>query len=116
MMANTNIAATGAMSLMPRTMKVPVSSPKPPTSAAATGTAIIATSGDMALLMIAPSRTTMVRSPSEASIHWFLETDGEEAGEVLGNLDFHAQQEKRERLAVRVEAERLIHSAAQGPF
>src|SRR6186997_1237093 len=66
-MANTNIAATGAICCRPVTMNFAVASPKPPASAAAIGTAISATSGDANRLTMRTNSVATVRKPSSAS-------------------------------------------------
>ena len=66
-MANTNIAATGAICCTPVTMNFAVASPKPAASAVATGTAISATSGDASRLTMRTNRAATVRKPSSAS-------------------------------------------------
>jgi len=67
-MAKMNIPATGATSLMPPMMNLLVLSPNPPTSAAMTGMAMSATSGDMRLVRMTTNSATMVSSPSIASM------------------------------------------------
>src|SRR5262245_41893247 len=108
-MANTNIPAKGAMSRMPRTMNFPVSAPNPPMRAATDGTRMSATSGDTRLLMIAARRTTTVSRPRNASTGRLL-SRGCEAGR---NLDLQAEQQKCERLAVRVQPESLVDAAVK---
>src|SRR4029079_14876470 len=66
-MANTNIAATGAICCRPATMNFAVASPKPPASAAAIGTAISAASGDANRLTMRTNSVATVRKPSSAS-------------------------------------------------
>src|SRR5262245_46869029 len=108
-MAKTNIPATGATSRMPRTMNFAVSSPNPPASAAAVGTRMSATSGETRLLMMAARSTTTVHRPRGASIGRLLPGRGE-----LGRyLDFEAEQQEGERLAVRVQPEGFVHAAVE---
>src|SRR6476660_4320849 len=66
-MANTNIAPTGAICCRPVTMNLAVASPKPAASAAATGTAISATSGDASRQTMRTNRVATVRKPRSAS-------------------------------------------------
>src|SRR5262249_35172826 len=111
-MAKTNIPATGATSRMPRTMNFVVSSPNPPTSAAAVGTRMSATSGDTRLLMMAARSTTTVHRPRRASIGRLLPV----RGEVGRHLDFQAEEQERGRLAVRIQAEGLVDAAVEPPL
>ena len=66
--ANTNIAATGAMPWMPAVTSFPVSRPKPPTSAAAIGTRISATSGVAFRSTIRACSARIVSRPRIASM------------------------------------------------
>ena len=67
-MAKMNITPVGAIAFMPSVMKVNTSVPKPPASAAATGTAIRATTAETFRVMIRISSSAMVRMPNRASI------------------------------------------------
>ena len=66
--AKTNIPAIGPMFCTPCTMNLPVASPKPAASDAATGTTISATSGDNRFVMIRPNSATMATAPIHASM------------------------------------------------
>src|SRR5262245_38804870 len=105
-MAKTNSPATGATSRMPRTMNFAVSSPNPPTSAAVVGTR---TSGETRLLRMAARRATTVSRPRGASIGRLLPG----RGEIRRHLDFEAEQQEGERLAVRVQPEGFVHAAVE---
>src|SRR5689334_11148102 len=111
-MAKTNIPATGATSRTPRTMNFPVSHPNPPASAAAVGTATSATSGDTRLLIMAARRTATVSTPRRAGIGRLLRG----GGDIGRHLDLQAEQQERERLAVRVQAEGLVDAAVEHPL
>src|SRR3954465_6603791 len=108
---------------MPRTMNLPVSSPNPPASDATVGTTMSATSGDTRLLMMAARRAASVTRPRAASIGGALPGGGGASigGPLLGasefrrHLDLQAEQQERERLAVRVQAEGLVHAAVERP-
>src|SRR5262245_13437031 len=108
-MAKTNIPATGATSRMPRTMNFAVSSPNPPTSAAVVGTRMSATSGETRLLRMAARRVTTVPRPRRASIGRLLSGEGQ----VSRHLDFEAEQQEGERLAVRIQAKGLVDAAVE---
>src|SRR4051812_21474945 len=96
---------------MPRTMNRPVSSPNPPASDATVGTTMSATSGDTRLLMMAARRAASVTRPRAASIGGLLLR----AGEFRRHVDFQPEKQERERLAVRVQSEGLIHAAVERP-
>src|SRR5262245_38349206 len=108
-MAKTNIPATGATSRMPRTMNIAVSTPNPPTSAAVVCTRMSATSGETRLLMMAARRTTTVSRPRRASIGQLLPG----RGQISRDLDFEAEQQEGERLAVRVQPEGFVDAAVE---
>src|SRR5438309_1568873 len=97
---------------MPRTMNRPVSSPNPPASDAAVGTAMSATSGDTRLLKMAARRAAIVTRPRAASIVGPLPRESE----FGRHLDLQPEQQEREGLAVRVQAEGLVHAAVERPI
>src|SRR5262245_43556610 len=108
-MARTNIPATGATSRMPRWMNCAVSSPNPPASAAVVGTRMSASSGETRLLRMAARRATTVSRPRGASIGRLLPG----RGEISRYLDFEAEHQEGERLAVRVQPEGFVHAAVE---
>src|SRR3954454_22873804 len=97
---------------MPRTMNRPVCSPNPPASDATVGTTMSATSGDTRLLMMAARRAASVTRPRAASIGGALLR----AREFRRHLDLQPEQQEGERLAVRVQAEGLVHAAIERPI
>ena len=70
--AKTNMPAIGPMFCTPCTMNLPVESPKPAASDAATGTTINATSGDSRFVMIRPNSATIAIAPIHASMMCLL--------------------------------------------